>query len=142
MYKTNAKLLLIFSLVIGFCFWLFVDTLNINSIVAHIVPPIIVGLAVAVLRKDLFVSELINGFLLTGLTLLMFRILLAFYPPLFENHWRLNNLSGLFLLGIPIEELLFAFSVGFGAGNLYELIFGYVENRGNEWDYQNQSPNK
>jgi len=59
------------------------------------------------------------------LTALMFWVLLIIEPELFIKYWYINNLSGIFILGIPIEELLFGFSVGFGFANIYEFTFGY-----------------
>ncbi len=60
------------------------------------------------------------------LTGIMFVILHIWYPDIFINHWMLENLSGIFIIGIPLEEFLFAFSVGFTGSNVYEFFFGYT----------------
>jgi hypothetical protein len=126
-YATHKKLLVIMALVTALSFWLSVDVLKLNSIIAHVIPPIMAGIAVTLIRKDLLIPEILNALLVTGLTFVMFKILLFIYPDIFINHWYLENLSNIYISQIPIEELLFAFAVGFGMGSLYELVYGYSQ---------------
>lgn len=108
-----------------FSFIFFVNILKLNSIIAHIISPIFVGIIIGIFRKDLFIDQIYNGFFIMILTILMFWALLIIEPQLFIKYWYIDNLSGVFILNIPIEEYLFAFAVGFGLGNIYEFTFGY-----------------
>lgn len=126
-YPAYQKLIILFTLLTTLCFLYFVHFLQLNSIVAHITPPILLGLTVLIIRKDLFFYACSNGILTAGLTLIMFLILKSLYPQIFQNHWYLENLSQHFILTIPIEEILFGFAMGFGLGCAYELINGYSE---------------
>lgn len=124
-FPVRIKLLPIF-IVIGFVgFVVCVDVLSLNSITAHIIAPLIVGLVTIFYRIDLLPGMLFSGLIMTILTFLMFQTLLIINPTLFENFWMLENLSGIYILNIPIEEYLFAFLVGFAAGNIYEMLYGY-----------------
>lgn len=56
---------------------------------------------------------------------LIWQIVISFIVSVFiERFWLIENLSGIFIFGIPIEELLFAFALGFGGSIYYEYITG------------------
>ena len=131
-YHRHKKLLVVFALLTAFSFWLIVDQFKLNSIVANIVPPILVGLVSILVHKEIWKPAVVNGIILAILTFLGFQILLLIYPNLFINHWYLSKLSGLSFLAVPIEEILFAFSIGFGAANLFEVVYGYKVVEGNK----------
>jgi hypothetical protein len=126
-YKTHKLLLAYFLLFSIFSFVISVNILHFNSIIAHITPPISIGLVAGIVRRDLFRYQIYNGVFLTILTIITFRILLLIEPQLFTKYWYISNLTGIFILDIPIEELLFAFAVGFASGTVYEMLLGYSE---------------
>lgn len=136
MSKTSSKkpthpvrpwFFLIFAAMTWACFVLLVRMLNLNSIWAHIVPPLMVGATVSILRRDLFKASFLSGLVVMALAFLMlFTLKLIFTTPVFHSHWKLDNLLGVFVLDVPVEELLFAFALGFGAANVYEFIFGHL----------------
>ncbi|NCC70396.1 hypothetical protein EOM09_02335 [bacterium] len=125
LYPTHKKTIIFLFLICFFSFIFFVNILKLNSIIAHIFAPILIGVFIGILRKDLFIDQIYNGIFIMILTTLMFWILLIIEPQLFIKYWYIDNLSGIFILKIPIEEYLFAFAVGFGLGNIYEFTFGY-----------------
>jgi hypothetical protein len=43
------------------------------------------------------------------------------YPGIIPAWWRLNKISGMAFLGVPIEELAWGFSWGLVAGPVYEF---------------------
>ncbi len=131
-YKRNVVYIFIFCF---FCFIFIVNILKLNSIIAHIVAPIFIGIFIGILRKDLFIDQIYNGVFIMILTASMFWILLIIEPQLFIKYWYIDNLSGIFILNIPIEELLFGFSVGFGFANIYEFTFGYSVINSKNRDY-------
>jgi len=123
--RPRKNLIIIFSLITLSCFVLFVNILNWNSIVAHIVPPLCVGIFCWVYRRDFIIPTMLSGIFLLIITFIWQSIVLLIYPNAIIDIWLLENLSGIFVNGIPIEELIFAFSLGFGASCFYELIMGY-----------------
>lgn len=85
-----------------------------------------IGIAVnvvlmAITRPDLKSKILYSG-LLFGLFYFLFFSVFAFFIPDFIMHWNLNNLSGLILLGVPLEEIIWAFGVGAFLGPIYEYL--------------------
>jgi homoserine trans-succinylase len=44
------------------------------------------------------------------------------FPDYAEHVWTLNNLSGMVIVGIPLEEYPFAFTFGMYWSSLYEHL--------------------
>lgn len=131
-YPAREQFVLIFCIVTMVCFMVLVEVLNLNSIWAHIMSPLLVGVIISLMRHDLFKVSVVSGLMIMILAFLMLSALrIIFTTPVFYEHWQMDNLLGIFVLGIPLEELLFAFALGFGAANVYEFISGYslVEKR-------------
>src|SRR3989344_3799099 len=53
---------------------------------------------------------------------IMFFIFL--FPGIIQAWWKLENLSGVFVYGIPLEELVWAFGMGMVGGPVYEFFMG------------------
>ena len=123
--KANYNFVFLFFIITFLCFEILVDILKFNSIVALIVPPILIGLIVVILRKDFAKPALLSGLTILLFTFFWQQIILFIYPSAIVDFWCLQNLSGFMILGIPIEELLFAFALGFGASCCYEFVFNY-----------------
>lgn len=70
------------------------------------------------LKKKMFISALI----FLGIYFIYFLTLTALYPSYVEQVWTLEAISGILILGVPLEELLFAFSFGFLWSSVYEHI--------------------
>jgi hypothetical protein len=124
LHPNRFKILPFFILFTALCFLFFVDMLELKSTIAYLIPPLGIGLTVAIFRKDLFISQIWNGLFLTIITFIMFQILLLINPLLFEEYWYLGS-ETIYIIGVPLEELAFGFFVGFGLCNLYEFLFGY-----------------
>ncbi|HEY4507977.1 MAG TPA: lycopene cyclase domain-containing protein [Candidatus Paceibacterota bacterium] len=97
--------------------------LGLNSIVSHLVPPLVIAGVVFATRRDLVLPSLFAALAVTVVTAATFLALQALYPSLFAS-WHLADLSGFSVLGIPAEELLFAFALGLGGSHCYEFLFG------------------
>lgn len=84
------------------------------------------GIAIAMLifRKDLLPDAFFTGILVLGIMMLFYLPLVLLVPNVFENWWEIQNLSGRFILGIPLEEILWCFSWGFVAGPAYKFVHG------------------
>lgn len=94
---------------------------KINFMYAVYIGIVVNVVLMAITRPDLLGKILYSG-LLFGLFYFLFFSIFALFVPNFIKHWNLNNLSGLILLGVPLEEIIWAFGVGALLGPLYEYL--------------------
>ncbi|MDA8239330.1 MAG: lycopene cyclase domain-containing protein [Nitrospiraceae bacterium] len=83
------------------------------------------GLAALWCRPDLKRKIWVSGTIFTLFYFLYFIPLALFMPGYVERVWRLSALSGILLLGVPAEELLFAFTFGMLWSSYYEHLAWY-----------------
>ncbi len=119
-YKHHVKAI-IFSLIV---FIIFVAFYKINLIY----PLILFGFAGALFiwfsRKDLIKHSLIGGIVFLVIYFISFNLINLLYPNFIEQTYNLNNISGILLFKIPLEELLFALSFGLLWSPFYEYEHG------------------
>ncbi|HLE49691.1 MAG TPA: lycopene cyclase domain-containing protein [Patescibacteria group bacterium] len=81
------------------------------------------ALATAWCRPDLGEAIKKGALLFAGLYFAVFWItFVLLFPGYVPMYWKLSNLTGILILGVPIEELLFAGSLGAMWGGLYEHL--------------------
>lgn len=80
---------------------------------------------VAYLRPNLIKLMLTSAVSFTVLYFVLFLVVLALYPEFVRRYYTLKNLLGIRVLGVPIEELLFAASGGAVWSVAYEYVHGY-----------------
>src|SRR3989344_526792 len=83
------------------------------------------GIAVVVYSWIFRVSEkkmFVSAFLFFCIYFVYFLTLIAMSPGYVERVWNLEAISGILILGIPLEELLFALSFGFMWSSVYEHL--------------------
>lgn len=73
-------------------------------------------------RPDLKKKMFASAFIFLGLYFVYFLTLILMYPGYVEQVWNLGAISGILFFGIPLEELMFAFSFGFFWSSIYEHI--------------------
>lgn len=95
---------------------------HINSIYVSSAILFCVGSIIVVNREPLLKHALVTGVLFSLLMFFILQILIYLFPGIIEAWWKLGNLSGMFIYGVPIEEILSAFSWGFVAGPVSELV--------------------
>lgn len=61
-----------------------------------------------------------------ALTFVVFKLLLIIEPTAIQEIWMIENLSGVLIGGIPIEEYIFAAALGFGTPFFYEIVTGHI----------------
>jgi hypothetical protein len=105
----------------SFIFW----GLKLTSFTASSIAMILSGVFLIYIRKDLLIDALVSGFIMVLISTPVYLILIFISPNLIENTYLFKYLSGLRILGIPIEELIFYFLFGFIIGPLYEVWQGY-----------------
>ena len=94
----------------------------------------IISLCIPICFIAIVSPRLIPSMLLTGVFLVILVVpgyLFGIYlnPHWIQNEWLLSNLSGRFVLGIPIEELLWFFFVGAGLSATKEILFSPTRGR-------------
>lgn len=99
--------------------WMFT---NLNPIYSTSIALIGGGLATWYCRHDLKKKMFVSAFIFLGFYFLYFLTLTIVYPGYVESVWNLAAISGVLILGIPLEELMFAFALGFLWSSVYEHI--------------------
>lgn len=107
-------------------------TITINPIYSAIIAMTTGGLFAWYCRPDLKKKMIVSAFLFLGFYFLYFLALTAIYPNYVEQVWNLKALSGILIFGIPLEELLFAWSFGFLWSSIYEH-FAWQKLKNNHW---------
>ena len=83
------------------------------------------SLVLAYLRRDLIPLMLTSSASFTVLYFGLFLCVLFLYPKFVEYFYNLQNLLGIYVHGVPIEELLFAATGGAIWSVAYEYVHGY-----------------
>ncbi len=78
---------------------------------------------IVLLRRDLLFEAIFGGLAMVLVTLPVYRFGIVFFPGVIEEFWFMQNLTGIMIWGIPIEELVFYFAAGALAAPLYEFLF-------------------
>jgi hypothetical protein len=89
-----------------------------------------IGAAIVLARRDLALPALSGGALslavYTGICLVFGAIL----PGIFDQAWHTERFIGRFLLGVPVEELMYGFASGLVATIFYPYVTGRRFRRG------------
>ncbi len=95
---------------------------NWNHIYCAIVAMFLGGIAALLCRPDLKKKIWVGGLLFLGLYFIIFLSLVKVFPYYVRNVWNISHISGILILGIPLEELLFAFALGMLWSSFYEHV--------------------
>jgi hypothetical protein len=82
------------------------------------------AIAAVVCRPDLGWNTLLGGLLFMGLYFVLFFLIILVFPS-FMAAWNMPALTGVLVLGVPLEELMFAFTFGMMWSSVYEHIRHY-----------------
>ncbi len=97
-----------------------------NKTIYNMVISFAVGaVVVAFMRPDLIRLMLTGALNFTVLYLLLFVYFLILYPDFVKRYYTLQNFLGIFIFGVPIEELMFASTGGAIWSAAYEYLQGY-----------------
>lgn len=95
-------------------------TTKLNPLHSAVIAMLLGGLFAWYCRPDLKKKMITSAFIFLGLYFIFFLTLIFMYPGYVEQVWNLPAISGILILGVPLEELLFAFSFGFFWSSIYE----------------------
>ncbi|MAG47747.1 hypothetical protein CL617_04015 [archaeon] len=97
-----------------------------NPIYNLIISSFIGFLVITFQRSDLIKHSVYGGIAFTVLWFILVILFNIVFPNVLqEGFWNLNNISGILMLKVPIEELLYAFTFGLMFAPMYEYIKGY-----------------
>ena len=97
---------------------------NFNPIYSASVALFSGAITTMICRKDLVKNTILGGALFMMLYFTVFLLMILIFPN-FVNAWNLSAISGILILGIPIEELMFSFTFGMYWSGIYEYIKQY-----------------
>lgn len=106
---------------------LFIYFFKINSIYASSLGFLIIGIMILFRRRDLIKNAILSGILVALIMFIIYLVYFLIFPNLVNKWWYLKDISGILILKVPIEELIWGFSWGFLAGPFYEFWKGYKE---------------
>jgi hypothetical protein len=85
----------------------------------------IVSLFITLIRRDLLSAIIIGGFFYGMIYFLLLLLFGSLYPGIYKSVWHTNNLSNCFLLGVPLEEIIYGLTCGFSASACVPYIFNF-----------------
>ncbi|MBI2102623.1 hypothetical protein HYT55_02195 [Candidatus Woesearchaeota archaeon] len=98
---------------------------TINPIYSASIAVFFGSIATLFCRPDLKQKVLGGGLLFFSLYFIFFFLFTLFYPDIIVQVWNISALSGIVLWGVPLEELLFAFTFGMFWSSIYEQMMWY-----------------
>jgi hypothetical protein len=112
-------------MIFGLC-WVIIGNLvlRFNSIYVSVWGFLLIALIILYVRHDLIASAFFSGILTGGVMLFFYLIFFRLFPGVLQEWWILKNISGVLVLGVPIEELMWGFGWGLVAGPAYEFFNG------------------
>lgn len=122
--RSHNWLLVFFVVIILLTTFVLTNIFNINSIYSSSLGFLISATIIITIRKDLIKDALISGIFIGGGAFFGYQIIFTLFPELIKRWWMLENISGIMIIGVPIEEVLWFFSVGMFIGPIYEFIMG------------------
>ena len=98
---------------------------ELNPIYSAIIAMFVGAISAIVCRPDLNKRVWMGGISFSILYFLFFLIINLIYPTFVQKVWNLAAISGILIIGVPIEEILFAFTFGMLWSTYYEHINWY-----------------
>ena len=121
--RHRFHLIAIFSpLIIFLIFYLFTE---LNPIYSASIAMFIGGAATILCRPDLKKEVWMGGLLFLLLYFVFFLFFIWRYPYAVVSFWNLPAISEILIFGIPVEELIFAFTYGMLWSSAYEHVLWY-----------------
>lgn len=112
--KGNIKVVALYVAIVLATFYITVILLNMNTIYWLCFSSLIIGIYDCTKVKGDIKDVLITIFVALLITLTAYNLMLEVYLDAFKNHWLLNNLSGVNIFRVPIEEWMFAICLAIG----------------------------
>jgi hypothetical protein len=115
--------LLIFILVTGsfFLYMLLLGLFRFNSVDIYIFLLLIWTIVLLLYKKKFIAVSIGSGICMAVVTAGWYAVILLIYPGVFRDIWLTNNLSGILIFNVPIEEHVYIFSLGCFGSIMYKV---------------------
>jgi lycopene cyclase-like protein len=117
LFRGATVLGLAFSLIV------FVALLNIEMIYGSFAIMLCISCFLVMIRKDLAIPGFMGGILSVILYSTLCLCLQVPFPGIFKLTWHTDQFLNIFILGIPLEEIMYGFSSGVIATVFYPYVF-------------------
>jgi hypothetical protein len=97
---------------------------GINSIYASMIYFVLMWAVMIAFRHDLVLDSIASGLIVGTGMFAGYMVFLTLFPEAIQRWWEIKNITGTFVHGVPIEELLWAFTWGLIGGPMYEFFAG------------------
>ena len=97
---------------------------GIDVIYAACLAMLAAGLAAAARRRELLAPACIGAVLSSAVYFALCLLADLIMPGIFQAVWHTEKFLGMFILGVPLEELVYAWASGFAATAFYPCVFG------------------
>jgi hypothetical protein len=122
--RKAVRAIILVSILIGSLI-VFTNILHINSIYSSAIGFFIVAIWIWKNRPDLIKVSITGSIAMLLITAIGYNLLFLFWPDIISQWWFLQNISGILILGIPVEEFLWFSTWGLAGSPLYEWINNY-----------------
>ena len=103
-------------------FGILIFTTRLNPIYSSAIALIAGFFATLYCRRDLWLKMIVSGGLFFGIYFFAFALFNVVFPGYVEAVWNLKAISGVRLMGVPLEEMMFGFTFGLYWSSVYEHL--------------------
>jgi hypothetical protein len=82
-----------------------------------------IAIGITWIRRELMMPLFFGGIISAGIYLVLCLILLLIIPEIFQLNWNPDAFSEKYILGVPLEELMYGFAAGSIASVFYPFVF-------------------
>lgn len=97
--------------------------MGLSSIEAVFAGQVLLAFYIWYQRRDLVLASFVNFAYSSIIAFLGIFILFKMYPDILQAWWKLENLYGIFIAGVPLEEIIWLGFTGFGFGLTPMFLF-------------------
>lgn len=115
--------LFIFILVTGsfFLYMLLLGLFRFNSVAIYIFLLLMWTMALLLFKRKFIIVSIGSGICMVVVTICWYAAILMIYPAVFNDIWLTDQLSGILLFNVPIEEHAYIFSLGCFGSIMYKV---------------------
>lgn len=112
------------AIVLGVCFSMVAALViaDVAMIYGAAIIMTVLGIVICLLRPDLWVPSLAGAAYTTVVYTAICLLLALLVPDVFTEHWNTDEFLDLYVLGIPLEELIYACTAGFVGASFYPFV--------------------
>lgn len=105
-----------------FLYVIFLGLFSLNSVLIYIGILLIWIILFLLINRRLYRLCICSGIIMIGLNMCWYAVMLAIYPSAIQDIWLTDNLSGLLIFNVPIEEHYYIFSFGCVISIMYKIL--------------------